>query len=174
MKFLGVDISIKHLPELDSSYIPLGKFYSAFLSGAEKPLDIAVERSGGQVAVCRTRIHGTPDMAKADRYYVERMIKTMLWLYGGFRVYLSGDKDICAAMQEIYSASGNQSFDFDYMANVYEHPFEVVYCDAVPEEKGDPKAIGRHLEGCRIGFDAGGSDRKVSAVIDGGGLVPQN
>ncbi len=167
MKFLGVDISIKHLPELDSSYIPLGKFYSAFLSGAEKPLDIAVERSGGQVAVCRTRIHGTPDMAKADRYYVERMIKTMLWLYGGFRVYLSGDKDICAAMQEIYSASGNQSFDFDYMANVYEHPFEVVYCDAVPEEKGDPKAIGRHLEGCRIGFAAGGSDRKVSAVIDG-------
>ena len=167
MKFLGVDISIKHLPELDSGYIPLGKFYSAFLSGAEKPLDIAVERSGGQVAVCRTRIHGTPDMAEADRYYVERMIKTMLWLYGGFRVYLSGDKDICAAMQEIYSASGNQSFDFDYMANVYEHPFEVVYCDAVPEEKGDPKAIGRHLEGCRIGFDAGGSDRKVSAVIDG-------
>lgn len=167
MKFLGVDISIKHLPELDSGYIPLGKFYSAFLSGAEKPLDIAVERSGGQVAVCRTRIHGTPDMAEADRYYVERMIKTMLWLYGGFRVYLSGDKDICAAMQEIYSASGDQSFDFDYMANVYEHPFEVVYCDAVPEEKGDPKAIGRHLEGCRIGFDAGGSDRKVSAVIDG-------
>ena len=167
MKFLGVDISIKHLPELDSGYIPLGKFYSAFLSGAEKQLDIAVERSGGQVAVCRTRIHGTPDMAEADRYYVERMIKTMLWLYGGFRVYLSGDKDICAAMQEIYSASGNQSFDFDYMANVYEHPFEVVYCDAVPEEKGDPKAIGRHLEGCRIGFDAGGSDRKVSAVVDG-------
>ena len=27
--------------------------------------------------------------------------------------------------------------------------------------------MGRHLGGCRIGFDAGGSDRKVSAVIDG-------
>ena len=27
--------------------------------------------------------------------------------------------------------------------------------------------IGRHLDGCRIGFDAGGSDRKVSAVVDG-------
>ena len=27
--------------------------------------------------------------------------------------------------------------------------------------------VGRHLNGCRIGFDAGGSDRKVSAVIDG-------
>lgn len=27
--------------------------------------------------------------------------------------------------------------------------------------------VGRHLDGCRIGFDAGGSDRKVSAVVDG-------
>ena len=27
--------------------------------------------------------------------------------------------------------------------------------------------MGGHLDGCRIGFDAGGSDRKVSAVIDG-------
>ena len=29
------------------------------------------------------------------------------------------------------------------------------------------KPMGGHLDGCRIGFDAGGSDRKVSAVIDG-------
>ena len=37
----------------------------------------------------------------------------------------------------------------------------------VPEEKGASQAIGRHMDGCRIGFDAGGSDRKVSAVVDG-------
>ena len=28
-------------------------------------------------------------------------------------------------------------------------------------------ALGGHLNGCRIGFDAGASDRKVAAVIDG-------
>src|SRR5947199_221054 len=28
-------------------------------------------------------------------------------------------------------------------------------------------ALGRHLEGCRIGFDLGASDRKCAAVIDG-------
>lgn len=106
-------------------------------------------------------------MAEADRYYVERMIKTMLWLYGGFRVYLSGDKDICAAMQEIYSASGNQSFDFDYMANVYEHPFEVVYCDAVPEEKGDPKAIAAIWRAAASAWTPAGPTGKVSAVVDG-------
>jgi predicted NBD/HSP70 family sugar kinase len=55
------------------------------------------------------------------------------------------------------------------MQTVYECPFEVVKTD----EESFPKAnncavkIGGHLEGCRIGFDAGGSDRKVSAVVDG-------
>ena len=74
---------------------------------------------------------------------------------------------MCGAIQEHYSASGSRAFDFDYMGNVFEHPFEVLRVDAVPEEKSVSKAIGRHLEGCRIGFDAGGSDRKVSAVVDG-------
>ena len=53
------------------------------------------------------------------------------------------------------------------MAGVYERPFEVVFCDKVPQEAGASQAVGRHLAGCRVGFDAGGSDRKVSAVIDG-------
>jgi len=53
------------------------------------------------------------------------------------------------------------------MANIFEKPFEIVLTDKVPESKDNPKAMGGHLEGCRIGFDAGGSDRKVSAVIDG-------
>ena len=43
----------------------------------------------------------------------------------------------------------------------------MISCETLPEEKSNSEAIGRHLEGCRIGFDAGGSDRKVSAVIDG-------
>ena len=53
------------------------------------------------------------------------------------------------------------------MANVFESPFEIILCDEVPENMDLPMPIGGHLEGCRIGFDAGGSDRKVSAVIDG-------
>ncbi len=167
MKHLGIEVPVKNVPELDPGFLPIGQFNRAFLKDAKKPLDIAVERSKGQVAVYHTLIHGTPDMAQADCYYVERLIKTMLWLYGGFKVYISGDEAVCAEMQKIYCSAGRQEFDWDYMANVFEHPFEVVYCDQVPPEQGDPKAIGRHLDGCRIGFDAGGSDRKVSAVIDG-------
>jgi len=166
MNYLGIEVPVKNVPELDPGFIPLGKFYTAFRKDAAQPLDIAVERSNGQVAVYRTRIHGTPELAGADCYYVERIIKTMLWLYGGFKVYLS-DEAVCKQMQKLYCAGGQQDFDFNYMANVFEHPFEIVHCDQVPQEKGDPKAIGRHLDGCRIGFDAGGSDRKVSAVVNG-------
>ena len=80
MNFMGVTVSVDHVPELDPLFIPLGKFNQAFLSGAKKPLDIALERANGQVAVYRTFIHGTPEMQDADRYYVRRMMKTMLWL----------------------------------------------------------------------------------------------
>ena len=167
MKHLGIEVPVKHVPELDPGFLPLGKFFTAFLKDAKKPLDLAVERAGGEVAVYKTFIHGTPDMAEADRYYVDRLIKTMLWYMGGFKVYISGDKEIFEAMKATYCVGGKRSFDADFMSNVYEKPFEVVYCDQVPAEKSNPQAVGRHLGGCRIGFDAGGSDRKVSAVIDG-------
>jgi len=167
MNHLGIEVSVKNVPELDPGFIPLAQFNRAFLAGADKPLDVAVERSNGQVAVWHVKIHSDPALAGADEYYVERVIKTMLWMYGGFRVYLAGSQELADRMNVHYSATGRQSFDWDYMANVYEHPFEIIACDKVPQESGDPKAIGRHLDGCRIGFDAGGSDRKVSAVIDG-------
>ena len=167
MKHLGIEVPVKHVPELDPGFLPLGKFCTAFLKDAKQPLDVAVERAGGEVAVYKTFIHGTPDMAEADTYYVDRLIKTMLWYMGGFKVYLSGSKDIYEAMKATYCVGGKRSFDAEFMSNVYEKPFEVVYCDAVPAEKSNPQAVGRHLGGCRIGFDAGGSDRKVSAVIDG-------
>ena len=135
MNHLGIEVPVQHVPELDPGFLPLGKFNAAFRTDAKKPLALAVERSQGQVAVYRTFIHGTPERAQADCYYVERIIKTMLWLYGGFRVYISGDREICAKMQQIYCPGGQQAFDFDYMANVFEHPFEVVYCDPVFSEE---------------------------------------
>lgn len=167
MKHLGIEVSVKYVPELDPGFLPLGKFNQAFLRDAKQPLDVAVERAGGQVAVYRSFIHGTAEMAEADNYYVDRLVKMLLWMKGGFRVYLSGSKAVYEAVKAAYCVGGKRAFDADFMSKVYERPFEVVYTHQVPEEKSNPQAVGRHLDGCRIGFDAGGSDRKVSAVIDG-------
>ena len=167
MNYLGIEASVRNLPELDRDFFPLYKFNHAFLASAKKPLGVAVERSGGEMAAVHTFIHGTADMLDADRYYIRRLVKTLLWMKGGWRVYISGDGDMYEYIRGCFSAGGCQEFDWDYFSKIYERPFEVVYTDILPEAKDSPKPAGGHFDGCRIGFDAGGSDRKVSAVIDG-------
>ena len=167
MMVYGIDVPVKNRPALDPGFLPIGAFNTAFLSTAKKPVGIAVERADGQVASVRTFIHGTPDMRGADRYYIQRLVKTLLWMKGGFRVMVSGDRDLYEALKAEYADGGARGFDFRFMAGVYERPFEVVWRDALPETRDAPARVGGRLDGCRIGFDAGGSDRKVSAVIDG-------
>ena len=166
MERYGVSVDVKNVPVLDPEFTPLLKFNRAFLKGATKPFSVAVERADGQMATTHTFIHGTPEMAEADRYYIDRIVKTALWMKGGYKIYVN-DQGIYDYLCGVYCKGGEREFDWDFMANIFEKPFEIVLTDAVPESMDAPKPMGGHLEGCRIGFDAGGSDRKVSAVIDG-------
>lgn len=79
MQYLGVEYSVKHMPELDPDFIPFGVWLEAYAKGAEKPLTIALERDQGKISVRETKIHGTPEMAEADYRYVERYVKFLLW-----------------------------------------------------------------------------------------------
>ena len=93
-----------------------------------------------------------------------------MWQRGGWKAYLGGPVSIGNHIHALYAADGERSFDYHFMGqHVYERPFSVVTCSAeeVPPEKEQSKPLGRNLKGCRIGFDLGASDRKVSAVIDG-------
>ncbi len=169
MEFLNVEIPVKNLPELDPGFVPLGAFFESYGKKAQKPLCIAVERSGGQIGTYETHICGTPDMARADAYYVDRLVKFLLWSWGGFKVMICGDDTVAAAVRAAYSEGGARQFDKEFMENVYETAFVVEsrpYADR-PAPVHRAQSVGRHTNGGRIGFDAGGSDRKVSAVIDG-------
>ena len=169
MKFLNVEIPVKNLPELDPGFVPLGLFFQHYATGAEKPLCIAVERSGGQIGTWECKVHGTPEMKAADEYFVDRLVKFLLWSWGGFKVYICGDDALAQTVRQAYTATGSRAFDKDFMENVYERAFEVVSLpyDQRPAPFQKAESVGRHTKGARIGFDAGGSDRKVSAVIDG-------
>lgn len=169
MKRYGVEIKAGCSPVLDESFVPLAGFTKAFLAGAEKPVAIAVERNGGLTSVYETFVREGEAFMEANRFYIERLVKTLLWCRGGFRVTICGDEALYRYIKEVYSPEGERSFDFHFMARVYERPFEVCYASYAerPGEREASRPVGRHLGGCRIGFDAGGSDRKVSAVIDG-------
>ncbi len=167
MEHLGISFSLKNIPELDPGFMPLQRFNEAFLKGAKKPVGVAIERANGEMASVETFVYGAPELREADHYYIDRLVKTMLWMKGGYKIYVCGDDETADYLRSIYCRGGKQEFDWDYMAHVFEKPFEIVTTDKLPRSKDAPKAIGGHTDGCRVGFDAGGSDRKVSAVING-------
>ena len=169
MKFLNVEVPIRNVPVLDPGFVPLGLFFREYEKLAQKPLRIAVERSGGQVGVWETKVCGTPAMHEADVYYVDRLVKFLLWSWGGFKVSVCGDEALAAAVRAAYTENGARAFDKGFMEQVYETPFAVesLPYEECPAPVHRAESVGRHMDGGRIGFDAGGSDRKVSAVVDG-------
>ena len=168
---------------LDPSFRPAALANRAFrqevaASGAGVPLVIALERADG--AISRYETIAFPDdhpRAEANLFYAERIVKFLLWARGGWKVTIGGPAAIGEHIRAVYSAGGERDFDYHFMGDqVYQHPFTVVSChaDEVPSanETGQSlrdgsRALGRHLNGYRIGFDLGASDLKVSAVVDG-------
>ena len=167
MEHKGIEIDIKNKPELEPGFIPLYKFNEAFLKGAKAPFSFALERNDKQISAKSTFIYNDGIHDDADMYYIERLVKTELWQKGGFRLYVKGPEAIFRGLCDAFKPGGTRAFDAAFMGEMYEHDFEVVTCDELPGEYEIIKSVGRHFDGCRIGFDAGGSDYKVSAVIDG-------
>ena len=169
MQYLGIEYQMKHPPKLDPTFIPFGVWRQAYLRDAKQPISIAVERDQGQISVHHTFIHGTPEMAEADYRYVERYVKFLLWSIGGFKVYICGCSDLAKKLQAAYQVGGTREFDYIFVQQLFEKTLEIVDLplQACPAANEQAQPMGGHMDGCRIGFDAGGSDRKVSAVIDG-------
>ena len=168
MQYLGIEYSVQNLPALDKNFIPFGVWAKAYLKEAARPFKIAVERENGLVSVFETKLRSA-EFAEANYRYAERFVKMLLWSVGGWRVYLCGDDAIAKRMQDAYRMGGTREFDVGFMQDVYERPFEIVISDEAhfPQAHEQTKKAGGHTNGCRIGFDAGGSDRKVSAVVVG-------
>jgi len=161
-------------PPLDPEFRPAVLANRAFQNevGSDGvPLVIGLERDNGKCSQIRTSVFpdGHPQ-AGMNFYYAERLVKFLLWQRGGFTVYAGGPLSIGEHLQKCYSSGGSRHFDERFMGEqVYERPFNVVAChpSEVPESNETGMQLGRHLDGCRIGFDLGASDRKVCAVIDG-------
>lgn len=160
---------------LDPQFQPMVKVVADYRAAVAEeggvPLVIAVERNKGYVSTYKLDVFKDGSGHDEESYgVVERIVKTLLWVYGGFKVTVAGSKKIYEKIAEAYKKGGARQFDADFMARVYERPFEVEYVENAADAPGEHQAadpVGRHLDGCRIGFDAGGSDRKVSAVVDG-------
>lgn len=169
-------IKPQFIPPLDPDFRPAVLANRAFRraaveAGAATPLVIALERSDGAVSRFETvALAEDHPRAAANLPYAERLVKFLLWARGGWKVTVGGPASIAEHIRQVYSPTGPRAFDYHFMGKqVYQQPFTVVSCAAedAPPAREAGQALGRHLDGCRIGFDLGASDLKVSAVIDG-------
>ena len=132
---------------------------------------IGLERSAGEISHFETIVYpeGHPDF-DLNLAYIERIVKFLLWQRGGHTIYMDAPKAIAEHIRSMYSSCGLRKFDVHFMGmQVYEKEFSVIACaaDEMPRAHETGKLLGRNLNGCRIGFDLGASDRKASAVLDG-------
>ncbi|HXF84551.1 MAG TPA: ROK family protein [Anaerolineales bacterium] len=138
---------------------------------------IGLERSEGEFSRFETLVYpeGHPNF-ESNYIYIERLVKFLLWQRGGHTMYIGAPKPIGEYICNVYSSHGMRKFDCYFMGRqVYEREFSVIACtaDEVPASRETGKLLGRNWNGCRIGFDLGASDRKVSAVVDGNVLYSE-
>lgn len=169
-------VALKIKPVLDPGFMPASLISRAFRaavrdSGSPVPVAIALEQEDGSIFHFSTDVFpaGHPH-ARCNLTIVERLVKFALWSRGGYRIYFKGPTILGEYLKRYYRENPVGRFDAEIMGSrIYEKPFEliIVYHDPLPEPVQTTRPLGRHLSGCRIGFDLGASDRKVAAVIDG-------
>ena len=168
-------------PPLEESFLPAVLYHRAFkqaVGDSGVPVVIGLERENGQIFRYETNVLPDEDSERkvntlrfeANCLHIERLVKFMLWQRGAYKIYIGGPRLLGEYIANTYAADGIRKFDHHFMGKqVYQKKFEVVCCraDEVPSTLETGYTLGRHLDGCRIGFDLGASDRKVSAVVNG-------
>ncbi|MEO5914541.1 MAG: ROK family protein [Luteolibacter sp.] len=155
---------------LDPGFLPAVVFNRAYVarataSGSAVPLILGLEREGGLLSRFETVV--MPQADDETVLYVDRLVKFLLWARGGWKLHLSGPPAIGEYVRKTYSTRGARKFDCKMMELAYGRKFEVVLTNKIPRARDMEVPAGGHMKGCRIGFDLGASDYKVSAVVDG-------
>ncbi len=167
-------MELKVKPVYDQSFAPIVKYVEQFEADVaranHRTIAVSVVRNKGYIHTIKLDVFQDGIDDHRNNAVVERIVKTLLWVCGGWKIIISGSKPIYEHIRDTYSRTGKRAFDNDFMSGVYERDFIVECIENVkdaPETSESSAPVGKHLNGCRIGFDAGGSDVKVSAVVDG-------
>ncbi len=166
----------RHRPVLDPGFEPAilaRREYDERVAAdpGAHPLAIALQRPDGAISRYDLRIlPHEGEKARRNVKIVERLLKFLLWQRGGNHILIGGNQALTEEIRAIYSPSGVRAFDYEFMGEkIYGGAMRIESRDisAMPEAKESAVPLGRNLDGCRIGFDLGGSDRKCAALIDG-------
>src|SRR2546423_9524081 len=168
----GLELAAPRIvPVLDPEFRPAVLANRAFKAKVDKagdgvPVRIALEQKEGNVSRSDTQALVQAHPASAGNFfYLERMIKLLLWSRGGFRIYFDGPASLASRLAAYFRETPTGKFDSTIVAEkMFDHPLEFIHTRDLPAQSGRATPLRRHLHGCRIGFDLGGSDRQVAAL----------
>ena len=168
-----LEIHPRCTPELDPEFLPAAlwtRAYEKVAGECVKAEAVRVWLQGQTTELAAIlKIFPQGDHSTLTECYLERAVKFLLWQRGGHTVVLEGCPWLAESLQTRYAAGGDRAFDCEFMGRKLF--FKALNFTSTPiedsEEAAETSSLGRHLDGCRIGFDLGGSDRKAAAVIDG-------
>ncbi|MCD4827602.1 MAG: ROK family protein [Acholeplasmataceae bacterium] len=175
MQTFKFNVKPKVSSTLDKDFMPAILAHENFEEQVKKShnyseIEIGIQRQQKNLSVFKTVVFNKSHKDyQENMFFLERLVKSLLWLKGGYIIYFKGPSELGDYLRKVYAKDGTRSFDVLFMERIYEQPFQVITLNQDQEltENESAKPVGRHLDGYRIGFDAGGSDRKVSAVING-------
>lgn len=171
-----LSVTPKARPSLDPEFLPASLWQREYrklvaADAGARPFALALVRRDGTTFRHDSRVLAADHpSAGLTLVYAERLLKFLLWMKGGARVLVAGADEVARALAKVYSPNGERAFDHAFMGEkIFGETFTVtaVPFDQLPASAETSLPMGRHLEGCRIGFDLGGSDRKAAALIDG-------
>jgi predicted NBD/HSP70 family sugar kinase len=161
-------------PVLDPLFRPAALAWRAFQQHAcdtGRPVHVrfALEQKDGAISCFSGDLVPAGEPGAVDNFrMLERLVKLALWARGGYRIHVDAPAPLVELLRSRFRDTDNGRFDSEIVGErVYGHPIEIVATKNLPAERSTAADLGGHLEGCRIGFDLGGSDRKVAALIDG-------
>lgn len=153
-----------NLLKYDPSFVPAYLQYEDFMRSATHPFKITIQRDN--------RISYTLDCPFSDDleesyFFLKKGILILLWMIGGDRILFKGEKKMYDYLLQHKDKDPELKKTLDEMSNIFQHEIDFIYTEEDFEDKCEMIHLHGDFNGCRIGFDAGGSDRKVSAVING-------
>lgn len=166
--------TLKFVPPFDPGFKPaflkLRKIREAAKADPEAgTVVIAIERDNG--AINRYDLPYPKKAVECPGFasFVERIVKFMLWSAGGYKVMIDAPAPIVEKIKADYTETGARAFDYGFFKTVYARPIEVVAMPAAEIPQGHDLSIslGGNMNGNRIGFDLGGSDFKLTAMVNG-------
>ena len=150
---------------IDKDFKPIYLVCEEMERGGNIPFSISVFRDDELLSTFKSKI--TKNFDESYTYF-KQMFLTVFWIYGGNKVFIKGNEKYLLKILDSLLKDEEVKITLETMKEIFHSDVLVTYSKApLPKRTIKKVKLASSFKGNRIGFDAGGSDRKVSSVVDG-------